>query len=61
MSWTEALLRWIGDFLEWTISIYDHLGNSINYAIIAIILFGMIYWLRVQAKLIHKDHIDPLP
>ena len=40
----------IGDFLTWTFGIFEVIGNSFNYMLLALGFIGMFYWLNWQRK-----------
>ena len=40
----------IGDLLQWTFGIFEVIGNSFNYAVIALGFIGLFYWLNLQRK-----------
>lgn len=35
--------------------VYDNVGNIFNYAAIAVIITGMVFWLRIQARLVKQE------
>ncbi len=38
----------VGDFLQWTLGIYDVIGNKFNYLVIIFGFIGLFYWLNRQ-------------
>jgi len=59
MSWTDKVIYWLGDILEGsTAFVFDNIGNIFNYTAIIVILAGMIYWLRLQNKLVKKENFE---
>lgn len=47
---SSVVFNGIADLLQWTLQIFDVIGNSFNYSVIALGFFGLFYWLRYQAK-----------
>jgi hypothetical protein len=45
----------IGDFFTWTFGILTALENGPNYLFIALGIFGIAYWLRLQKKYSKAD------
>lgn len=40
----------IGDLLQWTFQIFEHIGDLANYSFILLGFFGLFYWLIKQKK-----------
>ena len=50
----------IGDIFQWTFQIFEVIGNSFNYFLIAVVGFGgLFYWLNLQRKFNAKAANDP--
>ena len=58
MSLTD--LFWgIGDLLTWTFGIFEVIGNSFNYTLLALGFVGLFYWLNWQRKF--NEHAENNP
>lgn len=50
----------LGDIFQWTFQLFEIIGHSFNYAVIAIFGFGgLFYWLNMQKKFNDKAKNDP--
>lgn len=50
----------IGNGILWSTDIlFDHIGNILNYTIIAVGLFGIAVWLRFQLRYIKEAKKNP--
>ena len=49
----------IGDFLTWTFGIFEVIGNSFNYLLLAVGFVGMLYWLNWQRKFNQQAENNP--
>ncbi len=49
----------IGYFLEWTLSIFDIIGNSFNFILLISGFLGFIYWMFLQYSFNKKASSDP--
>jgi hypothetical protein len=59
MSSTD-IFWFIGDTIGATLGIYEIIGNSVNYFLIASVGFGgLFYWLRLQSKFNLAAKNDP--
>jgi hypothetical protein len=38
----------IGDLLQWTLGIFDVIGNYFNFFLLMFGFFGFIYWMNLQ-------------
>jgi len=47
---SSTIFHGIGDFLTWTLGIFEVLGNTVNYAVIVLGFVGLFYWLNLQRK-----------
>jgi hypothetical protein len=47
---SSTIFHAIGDLLTWTFGIFEVIGNSFNYAVIALGFVGLFYWLNLQRK-----------
>jgi hypothetical protein len=56
---TNVIFQGIADFLEMALQPFEVIGNTVNYAAIALGFFGLFYWLRLQAKFNAKAQNDP--
>jgi hypothetical protein len=56
---TKVVFEGIADLLQWTFQIFEVIGNSFNLAVIALVFFGLFYWLRLQAKFNAKAKNNP--
>ena len=41
----------IGDLFQWTVGIFELIGNLFNYFLILVISGGLCYWMNIQRKL----------
>lgn len=57
MTFTDLMYA-TGDFLESTFTILPEIGNSFNYAVIALGFVGLAYWLIYQSKMTKKAEKD---
>ncbi len=48
---SNAIFEGIAGLLQWTFQIFEIMGNSFNYACIALGFFGLLYWLIRQKKM----------
>jgi len=58
MSSTDIFCA-IGDFLTWTFGIFEVIGNSFNYMLLALGFIGMFYWLNWQRKFNEQAENNP--
>ncbi|MDG1841584.1 MAG: hypothetical protein P8I93_04470 [Crocinitomicaceae bacterium] len=49
----------IGHFLEWTLSVYDVIGNSFNLILLISGFSGFLYWMFLQYSFNKKASTDP--
>ena len=49
----------IGHFLEWTLSVYDIIGNSFNFILLISGFLGFGYWMFLQYSFNKKASSDP--
>jgi hypothetical protein len=49
----------LGDLFQWTFQIFEMIGNSFNYILIAVGFFGFFYWMRKQAKFNKQAESNP--
>lgn len=47
---SNVIFGYIADFLTWTLSIFDSIGNVFNYGCIVLGFIGLFYWLNLQRK-----------
>ena len=58
MSLTD--LFWgIGDLFTWTFGIFEVIGNSFNYTLLALGFVGLFYWLNWQRKFNEQAENNP--
>lgn len=59
MTYTE-FVEVSGDWILWTTeALFETVGNSFNYAVIALGFVGLFIWLRLQAKYNREAANDP--
>jgi hypothetical protein len=56
---SSTIFHAIGDFLTWTLGIFDVIGNTFNYAVIVLGFVGLFYWLNLQRKFNAQAENDP--
>jgi hypothetical protein len=57
---SRAAMEAVGDFLYgWPFEFYDNVGNYANYAFLTLGFVGLIYWLRLQAKMDKQAENNP--
>lgn len=49
----------IGDLMTWTFGIFEVIGNSFNYALLALGFVGLFYWLNWQRKFNQQAESNP--
>jgi hypothetical protein len=47
---SSTVFHAIGDFLTWTLGIFEVIGNAFNYSVIVLGFFGLFFWLNKQRK-----------
>lgn len=57
MTFTDFIYA-TGDFLESTFTILTPVGNTFNYAVIALGFVGLAFWLIYQTKMTNKAKKD---
>ena len=49
----------IGDLLQWTLGVFDVIGNYFNFFLLMFGFFGFIYWMNLQKKYNNAAENDP--
>ena len=49
----------IGDLLQWTLGIFDVIGNYFNFFLLMFGFFGFIYWMNLQRSYNKAAENDP--
>jgi hypothetical protein len=56
---SDVIFYALADFLQWTLQIYDVIGNVFNYAVILLGFVGLFYWLNKQRAFNAAAEKDP--